>query len=778
MADDAAIDHINHLPAPDAEPTTNTATATASPPLQSLPEGLISQFCARQRSIANDPGLALYANLRTFEEALAHGVHAVDPCDVRRLLPADLIGNLLRVLPTHTDDNLGPFRVSGRNWGTAKKIAKLWRISPVYLLLAIANDLTNHGQRFFHALRELALTNLNWVSSLELLCLCASERRHVDYLQRRAGTNINSIGFTLRDVEEALRRTSARSADEMSETQPPVGDKTDDSGFVEGDASVDAGNEADLDPNDLGLGAGNDPGLDTNNDAGSFSTQSTSHRTATPRPTNRKDGVGLDATEERDVASAGPAGTQDSPVKQTPDDDRHQKTVVRALYLDATRSQSRRRARSFSGSPSPSVVDPSQASPRPRSLALANASSPESEWQGFDTDRDSPLDCSRNSSSPDSQASSVYFSTADGDDLLGMTDTPTPHSSEEKLRDSKGSSRKRPAPESENTVQPKRQHIEETVSGRDENLLSGQAVDGRLRHRAVDGGILHRALSNTCFPTGAFVVDYKKTRDAQFDEYEPEAELLKHVTAANIIILPLLLGPGKWALTVVERVSARKPVIRLFDPSDSKATLSHATYQTEHFVQHYLSDIPKVARTPIPHFCPAVDGETSQAVLVFLLALHTITRCPLANRVPLRLWTRVMAATLGPVFQFTPSTGTKDLRGPRAFRQLQEEFEKWNEETRAAQVDHLAEEDDRLHAALWDMSKVEEVLSGIIALISQRGHGDMSSHPSVKSSIPKELEETSQMITNMENCVTKEIEEMHRLLEEWTPEEYPSEDGV
>ncbi|KAI8294529.1 hypothetical protein K4K59_005052 [Colletotrichum sp. SAR11_240] len=233
MANDA-IDHINHLPAPNADPTTDTAAAAISRPPQSPPEDLITQFCARQRSIINDPGRALYANLRTFEEALAHGAHHVDPCDVRRLLPADLISNLLRVLPTHTDDNLRPFRVSGRNWGTAKKIAKIWRISPVHLLLAIANDLTNHGQPFFHALRQLVLTDLNWASSLELLCLCASERRHAEYLQRKVGTNINSTGFALRDVEEALRRTSAQSADERSETRPPVKVEMEDSGLYYG----------------------------------------------------------------------------------------------------------------------------------------------------------------------------------------------------------------------------------------------------------------------------------------------------------------------------------------------------------------------------------------------------------------------------------------------------------------------------------------------------------------------------------------------------------------
>lgn len=654
MADDA-IDHINHLPAPNADPTTNTATAAISRPPQSPPEDLISQFCARQRSITNDAGLALYANLRTFEEALAHGAHHVDPCDVRRLLPADLISNLLRVLPTHTDDNLRPFRVSGRNWGTAKKIAKIWRISPVHLLLAIANDLTNHRQPFFHALRQLVLTNLNWASSLELLCLCASEHRHAEYLQRKVGTNINSTGFALRDVEEALRRTSAQSADERSEKRPPVKVEMEDSGFVESDASLDAGHEAGFeidndagfgDANEPSLGAHNDPGLDTNNEDGPSSMQRTSHRTTIPRPSTRKDGADIDATDERDGTSAAQPGSQDLPVDMDSDGDRPQKAIVRAVHLDATQSVLRHQTRSLSGSHSPEAspaARPAQPCPRPRPLTLVHE--PSSEWQGIETSSDLPLDRSRTSNSPDSQPESVYYSTTDGDGPLGATDTPTPDGSEKQTSGCKESSRKRPAPESESTVEPKRQHIQKTVSGPDEVTLSGQSVDGCLRHPVVDGRLLHRALSYVCSPAGACVVDYETTDHAKLHAYKPKAELLVDVKAEKIIVLPLLLGPSKWALTIIERVSGRRPTIRLFDPSNSKTTHCDATNQTSHFIQHYLPGIPPVARAPVPHECPAVSGGTNQAVMVFLLALHTVARCPLATRVPLRLWARIMAVT-------------------------------------------------------------------------------------------------------------------------------------
>lgn len=132
------------------------------------------------------------------------------------------------------------------------------------------------------------------------------------------------------------------------------------------------------------------------------------------------------------------------------------------------------------------------------------------------------------------------------------------------------------------------------------------------------------------------------------------------------------------------------------------------------------------------------------------------------------------------MFRFTPSTGTTRLRGPRAFRQVEEEFDKWHQETIDAQVDHLNNENDRLHFALWEISKIGEVLSGILALISSRGHGDLSSSsPSAKSgSSAKTLGEVNERMKNMEDCVAKEIEEMNRLLEGWTPEEIVSENGA
>lgn len=348
-------------------------------------------------------------------------------------------------------------------------------------------------------------------------------------MQRKVGTNIDSTGFALRDVEEALRRTSAQSADERPETRPPVKVEMEDSGFVEGDVSLDAGNEAGLeidndagfgDANDPGLGAHNDPVLDTNNEDGSSSMQRTSHHTTIPRPSTRKHSADVDATDERDGTSAAQPGSQGLPVDMDNGSDRPQKAIVRAVHLDATQSVLRHQTRSLSVSHSPEAspaVRPTQPCPRPRPLTLINELS--SEWQGIETSSDLPLDRSRTSNSPDSQPESVYYSTTDGDGPLGATNTPTPDGSEKQTSGRKGSSRKRPAPESEFTIEPKRQHIQKTVSGSEEVTLSGQSVDGCLRHPVVDGRLLHRALSYACSPAGACVVDYEKTDRAALQRH-------------------------------------------------------------------------------------------------------------------------------------------------------------------------------------------------------------------------------------------------------------------
>lgn len=98
------------------------------------------------------------------------------------------------------------------------------------------------------------------------------------------------------------------------------------------------------------------------------------------------------------------------------------------------------------------------------------------------------------------------------------------------------------------------------------------------------------------------------------------------------------------------------------------------------------------------------------------------------------------------------------LKGPHAFRQFQDEFEAWYQETLAAQIDHLKKENDRLYFALWEISKIGEVLCSILALISSCGNGDLGSN---LSDSPKALQEVNERMNNMEDCVAKEIEEMN-----------------